>query len=93
MRVDYAAVAQRLLKTSANITRQHRKQNRKQHRPAWSQIKHGKSVVCVEIETPMRSSARYRLDTFTLKACIDSLQRELAKVETMAASLKASVTP
>ena len=89
MRVDYAAVAQRLLKTSAKITKQHRKQ----HRLAWSQIKHGKSVVCVEIETPMRSPPRDRLDTFTLKACIDSLQRELAKVERMAAALKAPVSP
>jgi hypothetical protein len=28
-----------------------------------------------------------RVDTFTLKACIDSLQRELVKVEAMATEL------
>ena len=86
MRVDYAAVAQRLLKTSAKIA----KQNRKQHRLAWSQIKHGKNVVCVDGETenaPARSPPRGRLDTFSLKACIDSLQRELDEVEAIAATL------
>ena len=90
MRVDYAAVAQRLLKTSAKIAKQHRKQHGKQHRLAWSQIKHGKNVVCVDGETqnaPARSPPRGRLDTFTLKACIDSLQRELDKVEAIAATL------
>jgi len=86
MRVDYAAVAQRLVKTSAKITKQHRKQ----HRLAWSQINHGKNVVCVDSETqnvPVRSPPRGRVDTFTLKACIDSLQRELDKVEVIAATL------
>jgi len=86
MRVDYAAVAQRVLKTSAKITKQYRKQ----HRLAGSQIKHGKNVVCVDGETqnaPARSPPRGRLDTFTLKACIDSLQRELDKVEAIAATL------
>ena len=86
MRVDYAAVAQRLLKTSAKIAKQHRKQ----HRLAWWQIKHGKNVVCVDGETqnaPARSPPRGRLDTFSLKACIDSLQRELDKVEAIAATL------
>ena len=34
---------------------------------------------------PARSPGRHPVDTFTLKACIDSLQRELAKVEAMAA--------
>jgi hypothetical protein len=32
---------------------------------------------------------RHRVDTFTLKACIDSLQRELAKVEALAAGHRA----
>ena len=36
--------------------------------------------------------ARHRLDSFAIKACIDSLQRELSKVELMAASLKATTT-
>ena len=79
-------MAQRLLKTSAKIAKQHRKQ----HRLAWSQIKHGKNVVCVDGETqnaPARSPPRGRLDTFSLKACIDSLQRELDKVEAIAATL------
>ena len=87
MRVDYAAVAQRLLKTSAKITKEYRKQ----HRLGWWQIKHGKNVVCVDSETqnaPLRSPPRGRLDTFTLKACIDSLQRELDKVEVIAGTLK-----
>ena len=32
---------------------------------------------------------RHRVDTFTLKACIDSQQRELAKVEPLAAGHRA----
>ena len=36
-----------------------------------------------------RSVAGPRVDTFTLKACIDSLQRELAKVEALAAGHRA----
>jgi hypothetical protein len=38
---------------------------------------------------PARSPGGHRVDTFTLKACIDSLQRELAKVEALAASHRA----
>jgi hypothetical protein len=39
---------------------------------------------------PMRSPPRgRRVDTFTLKACIDSLQKELAKVEAIAAGHRA----
>ena len=34
---------------------------------------------------PTRSPYGHRVDTFTLKACINSLQRELAKVEALAA--------
>jgi hypothetical protein len=36
-----------------------------------------------------RSPHGNRVDTFTLKACIDSLQRELAKVEALAAGHRA----
>ena len=46
------------------------------------------SVDLIEIKQrplPARSPGRHPVDTFTLKACIDSLQRELAKVEAMAA--------
>ena len=32
---------------------------------------------------------RHRVDAFAMKACIDSLQKELAKVETMAAGHRA----
>jgi hypothetical protein len=38
---------------------------------------------------PTRSPHGRRVDTFTLKACIDSLQRELAKVEALAAGHRA----
>jgi phage terminase Nu1 subunit (DNA packaging protein) len=33
---------------------------------------------------PVRSRGGHQVDSFTLKACIDSLQRELAKVEALA---------
>ena len=33
---------------------------------------------------------RHRVDAFAMKACIDSLQKELAKVETMTELLKAT---
>jgi hypothetical protein len=38
---------------------------------------------------PVRSPRGHRVDSFTLKACIDSLQRELAKVEALAAGHRA----
>jgi hypothetical protein len=57
--VDYAAVADRLLKLSARMAKQGR-----------------------------RAPPPPRLDAFVVKACIDSLQKELSKVELMAASLK-----
>jgi hypothetical protein len=50
------------------------------------------SVDLIEIKQrplPARSPGRHPVDTFTLKACIDSLQRELAKVEAMAAGHRA----
>jgi hypothetical protein len=44
------------------------------------------SVDLAEIEhKPLLDRSR-RVDTFTMKACIDSLQKELAKVEAMAAA-------
>jgi hypothetical protein len=36
-----------------------------------------------------RSPRRHRVDAFALKACIDSLQKELAKVEAIAAGHRA----
>ena len=36
-------------------------------------------------------NVRHRVDTFTLKACIDSLQRELAKVEALAVGHRADI--
>jgi hypothetical protein len=50
------------------------------------------NVDLAEIEhkpLPTRSPHGHRVDTFTLKACIDSLQRELAKVEALAAGHRA----
>ena len=38
---------------------------------------------------PTRSPHGHRVDTFTIKACIDSLQRELVKVEALAAGHRA----
>jgi hypothetical protein len=61
MGVDYAAVADPLLKTSLVIAKQHRQ-------------------------------AQQRLDAFAMKACIDSLQRELSNVELVVASLQAITT-
>ena len=37
-----------------------------------------------------RQAPPKRLDAFVVKACIDSLQSELSKVETLAGSLKAA---
>jgi hypothetical protein len=65
------------------------------HRLPRSRANDGKTLVSVdltEIERkplPARSPAGHRVDTFTLKACIDSLQRELAKVEALAAGHRA----
>jgi hypothetical protein len=63
MRVDYGAVADRLLKMAARMEKE-RRRNPPPPRP--------------------------RLDAFAMKACIDSLQGDLSKVEALAASLKAA---
>ena len=46
----------------------------------------------IEIDQPPRlpglsQNGRWRVDTFTVKACIDSLQKELSKVEAAALEL------
>ena len=61
MAVDYAAVADRLLKLSARMAKERR-----------------------------RAPPPQRLDAFAVKACIDSMQSELSKVEALAGSLKAA---
>jgi hypothetical protein len=65
---------------------------RARHRLPQSRSNDGRALVSVdtgEIEH-MRDRSR-RVDAFAMKACIDSLQKELAKVEAMAAAAHRAV--
>ena len=82
-RLNYAALAERLLKISSEIAR---RPVPKLPRTAFV------SIDIVEVQhtrLPTRSPFGRWPDTFIVKACIDSLQKELAKVEAMAASYRA----
>ena len=88
--VTNAALAERL-----KISREAARALAERHRLPRSRANDGKTLLSVdltEIEHKLllaRSPAAHRVDTFTLKACIDSLQRELAKVEALAAGHRA----
>jgi hypothetical protein len=53
---------------------------RPRHRLPQSRSNDGRALVSVDL------AESRRVDAFTMKACIDSLQKELAKVEAMAAA-------
>jgi hypothetical protein len=61
----------------------------RRHRLPQSRSNVGNTLVSVDLaeieHKPLFGRSR-RVDAFTVKACIDSLQRELAKVEAMAAA-------
>lgn len=88
--LTYAALAERL-KISSEAARA----LAKRHRLPRSRANDGKTLISVDLTEiehkplPARSPGGHRVDTFTLKACIDSLQRELAKVEALAAGHRA----
>ena len=88
--LTYAALAERL-----KISPEAARALAKRHRLPRSRANDGKTLISVDLTEiehkplPARSPAGHRVDAFTLKACIDSLQRELAKVEAMAAGHRA----
>ena len=83
-RLNYAALAKRLLKISSEIAR---RPMPKLPRTALVSLD---TVQIQHTPLPARSPFGRWPDTFALKACIiDSLQKELAKVEEMAAAYRA----
>ena len=82
--LTYAALAERLKMISPKAARE-------RHRLPRSRSNDGTALVAVdlaEIEPKPKPlfGPSCRVDAFALKACIDSLQKELAKVEAMAAA-------
>jgi len=86
--LTYADLAERL-----KITPEAARALAKRHRLPRSRSNDGKALVSVDLAEiqhkplPARSPAGDRVDAFAMKACIDSLQKELAKVETMMTEL------
>jgi hypothetical protein len=82
--LTYAALAERL-RISPEAARA-------RHRLPRSRSNDGRALVSVDLaeieHKPLFGRSR-RVDAFAMKACIDSLQRELAKVEAMAAAHRA----
>jgi hypothetical protein len=80
--LTYAALAERLKMIWP-------KSARERHRLPWSRSNDGTALVAVdlaEIKQKPLFGRSCRVDAFAMKACIDSVQKELAKVEVMAAA-------
>jgi hypothetical protein len=78
--LTYAALAERLKIILLKAPRE-------RHRLPRSRSNDGTALVAVDHKSLFDRSCR--VDAFAMKACIDSLQKELAKVEAMAAAHRA----